>query len=269
MSENLSDLIDEVIATSAPDAPEETETYDESGADVASEEIQEDTPAAVEDSQPTALDEAYQKALSEVQQSAQALHASRQLAEMESRRPVLLKFEHLDEAGQTAVLGEAERAGVDPQTVLYSFYQQQLADYNRERNSMQGSLEREKINAYATVARFISTNEHVARLPEAERKAFMDGIGDLEAVQAIEELAHVNPTKWAKAVTSIASKEIAALAARTAGKASDAKAQSSMKTAMGATKPAATKVQTTPQDPLSSLLAGPTPSWEKRLKATK
>lgn len=266
MSENLSDLIDEVISSSANEEPETTEGFDE---DVASEEIQEDTPEAVEDSQPDALGEAYQKALSEVQQSAQALHASRQLADMESRRPVLIKFEQLNEENQAYILEEAQRAEVDPQTVLYSIYQQQLADYNRERNSMQGSLEREKINAYATVARFISTNEHVMKLPEAERKAFMDGIGALESVQAIEELAHVNPTKWAKAVTSIASKEIAALAARHAGKASDAKAQSAMKSAMGTTKPAATKVQTTPKDALSELLAGPTPSWEKRLKATK
>ena len=269
MSENLSDLIDEVIATS--DAPEATETPDASDADVEFEETPEATAEAgeAEPPAPTALDEAYQKALSEAQQSGQALHASRVMAEMEARKPQLIQFETLNEANQTWVLEEAQRAGVDPQTVLYSIYQQQVADFNREKNAMQGSFEREKAHAFATVANFVQNNEHVAKLSPEERKAFTDSIGDLEAVKAIEDLAFVNPTKWAKAVTAIASKEIAALAARTAGKASNAKAQSQMKTAMGQTKPAATKVQTTPQDPLSSLLAGPTPSWEKRLKATK
>ncbi len=269
MSENLSDLIDEVIATNEPDTsdanetPEETESFDESEA---TPEVQEDAPAPVI---PTALDEAYQKALSEVQQSGQALHASRAMAEMESKRPHLIQFEQLNEQNQAWVLDEATRAGVDPQTVLYSIYQQQVADFNRELNSMQGSFEREKSLAQRKVAEFIATNEHVAALPEADKLAFIQGIGEIEAVQAIDDLANVNPTKWAKAVTAIAAQAIAGLVASKASKASAASAKSAMKTAMSQTKPAATKVQTTPKDPLSELLSGPTPSWEKRLKATK
>jgi len=272
LSENLSDLIDEVIATNEPDTsdanetPEETESFDESEAtpEDGGPENEPEAPAV-----PTALDEAYQKALSEVQQSGQALHASRAMAEMESKRPHLIQFEQLNEQNQEWVLDEATRAGVDPQTVLYSIYQQQVADFNRELNSMQGSFEREKSLAQRKVAEFIATNEHVAALPEADKLAFIQGIGEIEAVQAIDDLANVNPTKWAKAVTAIAAQAIAGLVASKASKASAASAKSAMKTAMSQTKPAATKVQTTPKDPLSELLSGPTPSWEKRLKATK
>jgi hypothetical protein len=269
LSDNLSDLIDEVVAMSETDTSDASETLEESDSGVEFEETPEEEVAEEAPAAPTALDEAYQKALAEVQQSGQALHASRVMAELEAKRPTLIAFETLDEQNQAWVLDESQRAGVDPQTVLYSIYQQQVAEYNRERNSMQGSFERAKAQAQNTVASFIATNEYVAKLPDAERKAFIEGIGQLESVQAIEELAHVNPMKWAKAVTAIAGKEIAGLAAREAGKASAAGAKSAMKSSMGTNKSAATKVQTTPQDPLSALLAGPTPSWEKRLKQTK
>lgn len=264
MNEALESLVDSATAdvqeVEEDDAGEVLEAND----GVLEDDAPEEAPQA-----PTALDEAIQRAMAEAQQSAQALHASRVRQELQAKRPQLLAFESLPEDAQQAVLDEATRAGIDPQTVLYSVYQQQLADFNRESQALQGGFEREQRAAYDAVAKFVKGNEYVAKLPDAEREAFIAGIGNLDAVQAIEDLALINPMKWAKAVTAIAGKEIAALAARDAGKARDASTQRAMKASVGTTRPAASKVQTTPTDPLSSLLAGPTPSWEKRLKTSK
>lgn len=227
--------------------------------------------AAEPDDGPTALDEAYSQALAE--RDATIIAQQRQIAaaELAQRAPRLLAFEDLDAATQSAVLDESARAGIEPSAVLYSLYREQLASYRAQVDGLNTSLEVQRQQAFESVRNFVTRNEHVAKLPAAERDAFIAGIGQLEAVQAINDLAFTAPAKWAKAVSAIAGREIASLGARAVVASNEQRTQSAMKQAAGSSgKPAgAAKVQSTTQDPFADMDLGGHRSWDQRLKLSR
>lgn len=214
-----------------------------------------------------AFDEALRRALAERDATIAVQQRQIAAAELVSQAPKLMAFEDLNEDGQTLLLDEASRAGVDVQTVLYSIYREQVAKHQQRLDSLEGSIASQQAEAKQRVREFIVSNEHVAVLPDNERQAFIASIGQLEAIDAIDALHASNPSQWARAVIDIARREIIALAARGRVARNERKAHSEMKSTVSSGKSAPSqKVQSTPS-PFGDLdLSGS--SWDKRLRAS-
>jgi len=258
----------DAVEESAP--VEEVEEVAEAAPEEPTEEPAEEAESAPE---PDALGEAYAKALDELRNSNAVAQQQLALERLNAQRPVLLQFEDLTEADQRAVVDEATRAGVDPQTVLYWHHKQQETVWRSHMDSLGNSLESQRHEAFVKVAQFVKGNEHVMALPEEERQKFIDSIGALDAIQAIDDLAHSNPKAWAKAAISIASDKIAGLAARRiASKAGD-KSAAAMKASLGSGKQPTQRVHQAPQDKSVAFVleaaATAERSWENRLKQVK
>lgn len=254
-----SSISEEVVATDAPDEEIIPETSEE---ETPTEEVVEAEPAG-----PTPLDIALQKAQQEAQASAASLAQQHALIQLDRTAPKLWRFEELPEEVQVRVLDEAQGAGVDAQTVLYWAYKEQQRAHDTQRATLQGTLDQRRHSAFTSVANFVHGNEHVAKLPPEEKQKFIDGIGQLRAVKAIEPLASVDPFAWAEAVQDIAGNAIAALAA--SKKQDPGKAHNAMKASVASGKPATQKVQTTTAPSVLDGMDLQSQAWDKRLKAAK
>lgn len=213
------------------------------------------------------FDEAYRRAQEELQASATSLAQQKALLELEQNAPRQWQFEELPEDVQQRVLDEAVRAGIDAQTVLYLAYKDQERAFYAQRATLQHSLEGRRTAAFSSVADFIHGDKTVASLQPEEKQKFIDSIGQLRAVKAIESLANIDPFAWAEAVKDIAGNAIAALTA--SRKQDPAKAHRAMKASVASGKSVSQKVQTTAsKDPLEGMDLQSS-SWDKRLKAAK
>lgn len=250
----------------------EVEESTEEVADDAGEEVESDEESPAADK----FDEAIARALEEERQGKAVLHQQLQLQQLQAQRPILLDYEELNDDLQKAVMEEATRAGVDPQTVLYLHYKAQEQQWTQQVNSFQSSVQHEYHSALNQVRDFVFKNEFVASLSDEERDKFVTSIGKLPAIEAIDELASTNPRAWAKAAISIASERIAAMAAGRTAKNSGDKAKQAMKASLGtksSSKQPATRVHSpTAQESKAQFIleaASQSGSWDSRLRPVK
>lgn len=263
VGEETPEVEEEVEEAAAPEEVEESDAGDEGDAG-------DESPAADK------FDEAIAKALEEERQGKAVLHQQLQLQQLHAQKPRLLEYEELNDDLQKAVMDEATRAGVDPQTVLYLHYKAQEQQWTQQVNMFQSTVEHQYHSALNQVRDFVLNNEFVASLGDEDRDKFIASIGKLPAIEAIDELASTNPRAWAKAAISIASERIAVLAASKSAKSSSDKEQRAMKASLGtktSAKAPATRVHspTTQESKAQFILeaASQNGSWDSRLRPVK